>query len=56
MNKTNQHNWEDDGTDYMGDADYKCSKCGKIASQWVLIFDEECPGPKQTYIEYWKNK
>ncbi len=56
MDDTNQHDWEDDGTDCLGDADFKCSKCGKVASQHILIFDEKCPGPKQTYVEYMKEE
>ena len=34
------HNWVEDGTDILGDKDYKCSDCGiwasRVLSPWLL--------------------
>ena len=43
------HDWQEIERDILGDRDFKCSKCDKIASQHPLVFEEHCPGPDKKY-------
>jgi len=45
-----EHKWKQIEDDWMGDKDYQCTECKKIASQHPLVFDEPCPYPIQ-YVD-----